>query len=387
MRKYIWIIVGTLLFAGCHNNEKTVENNSGSAIDISDIIEAYRNNGCSSEVSSDVLFQFLFPYEDKDTSNTINIEIYDDESFTLDLPDYRNSEHPFLSQAVDIFNCCLIANGVWSNFEVWYRFVDLDGQSVIESTRRINLDVINDKELLKAATVYRDGIADLLARADETTAEDTPFVLKDAFFNVINDKWYKYYDEPDSLMMVLTHQRDSIYSAVDDSYQQYLQADANTRLGLMLNSLNKCRSFDEQCALFCSWANSEESSSEDLWIIAVGTRLMESGQYYPFLYEVWLIWRPLCQQMYFGMSMDSTIPNKFYNKYRALCFISCLKHIANHPDDLPAINCASDLAGRSNINRYGQFHYGNQAAMEALEFLPNRYKGVFDSDEELEKNE
>lgn len=207
----------------------------------------------------------------------------------------------------------------------------------------------------------------------------TPFTLKENFLEKINDKWYQYYEDKDSFSKQITGKYDSLCSVVEKSYQKYLHSKEDERLGLMLRSLNNCKNFDEQCSLFCKWANSEESSYEDMWIVAVGTRLMDGKLYSPILFNVWLIWRPLCQSEYFGISRDSEIPNKFYNKYRSCCFTTCLKYITEHPDDIFAMNCASVFAGRGNIFRKGSYPIGNQSAAECFEFLPNRYKKELES--------
>lgn len=385
MRKCVSFCLCTLFLLGCYNskNDSKSEVNS-SSVDLSSILQAYEKNNRLCDVSyTDEVYQVLCPYDDCDTTNSIDIEIYDDKPFTLDLADYRTSKHPFLCQAEDIFNCCLIANGIWSNFEVWERFYDIDDKTIAKDISKIDVQCIKDEELRQASLIYRDGMSDLLSRAEEAIDEDiTPYTLRESYIQTINDKWYKYYEDSDSFSNVITEKYDSISAFLDKSYNRYLNTTENERLGQMLNFLNTCNSFDEQCVLFCKWADSEDSSIEDMWIIAVGTRLMESKRYSPFLFKVWQIWRPLCQSMYFGLSRDSEIPNKLYNDYRARCYITCLQYIETHPNDILAMNCASVLAGQRNINRYGIYSLGNQSAIESLELLPNRYKKVFEDEEE-----
>lgn len=239
-------------------------------------------------------------------------------------------------------------------------------------------------ELRRAAFLYREGMADLLSNADTVEDEDelSASDLKGAFMSTVNNKWYKYYEDPSSFANLMRKTEDSLYKAVNEAYQSYLKSEEDVRLGVMLNALNKCKTFDDQCALYRNWANTEWSSDEDMWIIAVGTRLMDEDHYTPFLHDVWRIWRTLCQGMFCGLSHDSEIPNKFYNDYRARCYAACLKHINTHTNDVLAINCASVLAGKTNINRYGPFDFGNQSMLEAVELLPNRYKSLYNTTED-----
>ena len=89
--------------------------------------------------------------------------------------------------------------------------------------------------------------------------------------------------------------------------------------------------------------------------------------------RIWITWRALCQSMFFGMSRDSSIPNDFYNEFRKMCYVSCLKRIASHPDDAYAMNCAAAIGGRTNLNRFGQSYFGNEAMIEHAMMMPKRY--------------
>ena len=90
---------------------------------------------------------------------------------------------------------------------------------------------------------------------------------------------------------------------------------------------------------------------------------MESGNYSPILHRIWITWRAISQGLYFGSSRDSSIPNQYYNEYRKMCYVSCLKRIERHPDDIYAMNCAAAIGGRTNMNRFGQNYFGNEAMM------------------------
>ena len=382
MKQCIWILLG-MLIVGC-NGSIDNEGEWNTPTDLSDVLKTYEKNGrADDEYYGDDAYSVLCPFEDNDTTDSFEIEIYDEKPFTLSFPEYRDSKHPFLRNAEDIFNCCLIINGIWSNFEVWIRFGDVEDHSVAESIRRVNIDCLHDKELRQAAAAYREGMADVIIGGNDATSdENAPYDLRNSFIEKVNGKCYRFYEDPDELTARMNELRDSLFNAIDDAYQKYLNADQDTRLGLMLKSLNECVSFDAQCALLCKWADCKESVSEDMWIVAVATRLMDGKQYSPLLYMVWEIWRPLCQKMYFGASHDSEIPNKLYNDYRSRCFVTCLKYIAEHPDDTIAMNCASVLSGAINVNRYGTYIFGNQSVILEMEYMPKRFEGIFDGDGE-----
>ena len=99
----------------------------------------------------------------------------------------------------------------------------------------------------------------------------------------------------------------------------------------------------------------------------------KSGYPLPSIFEQWIIWRCLFQICYGGMSRDSNIPNSIYNEMRKKCYLTCLKRIEKHPDDVFAMNCAASIGGRVNINRFGQNMFGNEAAVEMYTYLSGRY--------------
>lgn len=70
-----------------------------------------------------------------------------------------------------------------------------------------------------------------------------------------------------------------------------------------------------------------------------------------------------------------------------MCYVSCLKRIENHPDDIYAMNCAAVIGGRTNINRFGQNSFGNEAMIEEVMMMPKRYHSEDDSDEDEASDE
>ena len=56
-----------------------------------------------------------------------------------------------------------------------------------------------------------------------------------------------------------------------------------------------------------------------------------------------------------------------------MCYVTCLKRIEKQPDDVYAMNCAAALGGRTNLNRFGQNYFGNEAMIEEAMMLPKRF--------------
>ena len=63
-----------------------------------------------------------------------------------------------------------------------------------------------------------------------------------------------------------------------------------------------------------------------------------------------------------------------------MCYVSCLKRIERHPDDIYSMNCAATIGGRINMNRFGQNYFGNEAMIERAMMMPKRYHTGEDED-------
>lgn len=65
-----------------------------------------------------------------------------------------------------------------------------------------------------------------------------------------------------------------------------------------------------------------------------------------------------------------------------MCYVSCLRRIESHPDDIFAMNCAAAIGGRTNMNRFGQNYFGNEGMIERAMMMPKRYPIGDDTDNE-----
>ena len=311
--------------------------------------------------------------------------LFEDTAFVLRVPEYTGSKQPFLANAEDFYNSCALSWNVWSNHEVWYRGHTADllryDDEVKRSIEAVSVNIIKDKEVRKAAQDYKDSLLKLMKTEPDDWDEDVnPMELLISFGDVVESKAYKFYDDEDTFVESLDSVMDIAEGMVLDKFQHYLDASEDDQIQVMLGELATCRNFDEQCSLWRNWANCDKSSIDDEWIAAVGSALMESGNYSPILHRIWITWRAISQGLYFGSSRDSSIPNQYYNEYRKMCYVSCLKRIVRHPDDIFAMNCAAAIGGRTNMNRFGQNYFGNEAMIERAMMMPKRYHTGEDED-------
>ena len=318
--------------------------------------------------------------------------LFEDTSFVLRVPEYDDSKQPFLANAEDFYNSCALSWNVWSNHEVWYRGHTADllryDEEVKNSIEAVSVNIIKDKEVRKAAQDYKDSLLKLMKSEPDDWGEDVnPMELLISFGDVVESKAYKFYDDEDAFVESLDSVMDIAEGMVMEKFQHYLDASEDDQVQVMLGELATCRNFDEQCSLWRNWANCDKSSIDDEWIAAVGSALMESGNYSPILHRIWITWRAISQGLYFGSSRDSSIPNQYYNEYRNMCYVSCLKRIERHPDDIFAMNCAAAIGGRTNMNRFGQNYFGNEAMIERAMMMPKRYHSADDSDEDNDAEE
>lgn len=343
-------------------------------VGLSYILQAYdRQQDYEGDDECTILWSKIVPSIPED-----EFYLFEDTSFVLRVPEYANSKQPFLAYAEDFYNSCSYAWDIYSNFEVWYRghMADLlrADDDVRQSIKGISVDFIYDKDVRKAAQNFKDSVLLLVPTPPDQWEEHVDVMDRViSYGNVIESKAYKFYDDEETFVQSLDGVMDIAEGMVMDKFQRYLDADEEKQLGVILGELATCKNFDEQCSLWRNWANCKKSVIEDEWLVGVGMALMKSGKYSPILNRIWITWRALCQTMFFGMSRDSAIPNHYYNEFRKMCYVSCLKRIASHPDDVYAMNCAAAIGGRTNLNRFGQNYFGNETMIEEAMMMPKRY--------------
>ena len=395
MKSHYLILIAVIGMISCNRNvgsNHQSENTDscspfecGMPVDLSDVLQAYDLYQKSNTDERDSIEQSFL---DKEMC-VEDITLFEDNSFVLRIPEYKDSKNSFLALAEDFYNNCSFAWNLWSNFEVWYRGHTAgelrSDKDIIRSIKAFDANIMKDAELAKAAQNYKDSILLLLSMGlDEWDDAHNPWGVRNTYCDMISEKSFRLYTDKDVFQLSY----DSVVIAAEsmgkNKFQHYLNSNEDEQLYVILTELNTCKNFDEQCSLLRNWANCEKSSGEEPWLIAVGKKLMESGNYNLNLNRIWITWRTICQSYCCGASRDSVIPNPFYNKYRKMCYCTCLRWIEKHPDDIFAMNCAESLAGNPNINRFGRFSMGNDSAIDAMEMMPERYGYDKDGEEEID---
>lgn len=385
---FLFALLSTVSFIGCEKKEHTDLFEYKDPVDLSFILQAYDwQKDYEGDDEYTILWSKIVPGMPED-----EIYLYEDTSFVLRVPEYVNSKQPFLANAEEFYNSCSIGWNLYSNFEVWYRGNTKDllryDDEVRQAIKNVSVNIIREKEVRNAAQCLKDSLLLLMASKPDEWPEDVDAMdLVVSYGDVIVGKAYKFYDDEDAFIASLDSVTDMAEQLSMDRFQNYLDASEEDQLGVILGEIAACSNFDEQCSLWRNWANCNKSAVENDWLVGVGMALMKSGKYSPILHRVWVTWRAICQSMFFGASRDSSIPNNFYNEFRKMCYVSCLKRIEEHPNDVYAMNCAAALGGRTNMNRFGQNYFGNEAMIESAMMMPNRYDSDDDADSDDEETE
>lgn len=376
-----WMMTIAVLLTSCSGVEQQTDAvfSHEKPVDLSDVLALYEKS-LKQDGDSDVS-----PESVEDCYEGMGYELFNDTSFVLKVPQYADSEHPFLKGAEDLYNSCALAFNLMSNIELVERDLVFAGK-VEESFKKIGVNFLNDGELKERAQVYEDSLFIVMQKPNEECGEDDNYMTPlTRFMNDIESHAYRFYAHEDTFVETLDSVSTVMKKMTEKQFTTYKTAREGIRVRIMLKQLCKCKNFDEQCSLWLNWADSQESLTEDEWVLMVAERLMQSGKYNPLLGEIWIDWRCLLQSGYFGASRDSEIPNQIYNKMRKTCYLTCLKRIEIWPNDMMAMNSAAVLAGRVNILRVGRFMFGNDAVVELYENMPNRYP--IDEEDDLEEDD
>lgn len=332
-------------------------------VDLSDVMTTYNEHATSDEAD------WMVP---EGWTEGMGYEIFEDTSFVVNAPQYQKSKQLFLKSAEDFYNSCALAHNLRSNVEMLARELTTE-KEVVQSIRKIGVDFLYNPGLKARAQVLEDSLIIVLQKPEEKCGEDDNCMnLFGIFAQEIEKHVVPFYQDEKAFADSLQSMGNLMQKMTEKQFKIYQNTNEEERTKVILKLLNDCENFDEQCSLFLNWANCQESSYEDEWIIMVAVRLMRSGKYNPMLFNIWLDWRCLTQGM-LGASRDSEIPNQMYNQMRKRCYITCLKRIEEYPQDALAMNCAAVLAGRVNILRSGAFMFGNDGILEMHEFMPKRF--------------
>ncbi|MBO7113187.1 MAG: hypothetical protein J6V75_04495 [Bacteroidaceae bacterium] len=303
----------------------------------------------------------------------------------LCIPDELRTKYNLYANAEQYYNGYMLLFNLESLYEICFWNLDkpeeeriFTPEEVLDAIQGINIDVMRDPGDRMCIEDARDSVLDYLETyPGYYRQEDTvPLIYLARVMERFDRYSYFYYEgdmEPIEAILDSTMNKVHAGQWAQERFERYLMASEDEQLEVMLKELAECRDFDEQCDLWCLWSDCRQSLDEDLWVIAVGTRLMDSEQYTPMAILIWLRWRVLFQEAFCGMSRDSAIPNDYYNEYRKKCFVASVLHFERHEDDIFAMFLAEYMLSRSNMNRLGGW-LGNNAMFEGPELMPKRYE-------------
>lgn len=392
-----------------------------SPVDVSDIISMIESG------ESDSLFWIMVSHPD---SGTIHL-LTETEWQLGDIPFPIKGKCPFLDVAEDYFNIFAFFNAISCDYECLQRFEDLREQlekdsideefklvaSVVRTESEtdeylnseegkqfvrmcleynkfpvwLDLDPDNtvvpaisavdtrsfrtDSILQYAEDLKRSVVADLSGEEYDGWGQFGDFIA----YNVMNLSYYlscttaeyrdKLQSEYDAFSVqkerVLKQSLESLYFESNDTVSSCDSLEACLKL------VADCSSYEEQCALVLSLTPLLKRSKSDspYSYIALLDKMITSGHYSKWNVSLWSLWRCLYQINFDGHSKDSRIPNDYYNSRRKICYMTYLRHLANFPEDIVAINQAAITANSTNIMRYGEFQGGNQVIFEEMEWL------------------
>ena len=365
--------VAALVLTACQGSD-----NASALVDMSDLAALYTdsiNTGYDLELRSD----------DEVRADTVD-DVFPSMP-TMDVePRYEESDNEFLREAHDFFNTCAVAYDAWSWFEDYIRFSGDDyieandvtnpdymtDPWLIDRVRNTDISVISNSELRARAKNYIDSLMWVINVDDDYEFEEgeTPEDILAQFVMAVNATLHPFADK-DVLAKTYEQEMSRLKDLAYGPLQRF-DYKSDDLVGQMLHLMSECKDFDTQCSLLLYWADHEDMMNAPEWLVAAASRLLESNHYSPLLYDIWVRWRVLYQYCYHGNSTWSDIPNNYYNLTRLQCYETCLKHIASNPDDIMAMNCASLLAGRSNIQRFGWL-FGNSTTVEIHELMPKAF--------------
>ena len=302
----------------------------------------------------------------------------------LCIPDKLRTKYNLYANAEQYYNGYMLLFNLESLYEICFWNLDkpeeeriFTPEEVLDAIQGINIDVLRDPGDRMCIEDARDSVLDYLETyPGYYRQEDTvPLIYLANVMERFDRYSYFYYEgdmEPIEAILDSTMNKVHTGQWVQERFERYLMASEDEHLEVMLKELAECKDFDEQCDLWCLWSDCRQSLDEDLWVIAVGTRLMDSEQYSPLAIMIWLRWRVLFQEAFCGMSRDSAIPNDYYNEYRKKCFVAAIQHFERHEEDIFSMFLAEYMLSRSNLNRLGGW-LGNNAMYEGPDLMPKRY--------------
>lgn len=362
MKKWFYFLAVICLLAqvSCAGDKKSkveTEEFSTNSVDLSEVVDKYWSlvNDTTKEADERLegrpLAEYDIPGPDSD--------------YALEKQDFKHKE---LDGYVEMYNATVICFDISSLHEKYQRWGNGYGQVKIANLRKdicgFDLSRLENEEIRESVKLLQQSYGvfydKVLAGKD---ADEEDIMVAD---RQVLETMKRYLNDPvaDCDSVTLNKVLDTVMGWRDyasrPAWQSVQQASEEERDGAFLKAVQQAKTIEEQCAL-CLLAGRKVPYRA---LLPVMRALMDAGEYSPLLFELWQGWRALAQITYFGASRDSVLADEWYNEYRKKAFLTCLRQLDAHPDDLAASANVLLFLDTKNTVRNGSFIMGNEAALD-----------------------
>lgn len=258
----------------------------------------------------------------------------------------------FYSDMIEVYNAYMLYNGIKSVTDVWYRYED--PEEAIDALQYADVNVLQ-----------YDDIRLMMSRAIELGKS----ALCNDFDHIDTVAYEQYHDQLAIIDSTLAN-RFNVFNYVSFTDEEFWNAidykEPTKDTDDHLKAMQQVEDFDLKCDHAMAYVYDGGFYEVDPDMLE---DLLDDGRYSPQLFFLWRIWRCRVQLStskhgQFGPSTWSMIPNQLYNEKRLHIAETTLKHIAEHPDDIYAVNQYLVTSAMPNILRAGEYYLGNQSFME-----------------------
>lgn len=354
MKRITWIVLVCVCFMyGCKQKSDTAD---------SRIVK----NGFSTIVADSV------EYEPEETGD----EVFGPYLIASEFPDT-----PFIREMVETYNVCVLYNGLRSVSDVEERYetpefalASLDAANVNvltnESLKSLSKEVIDAYKQYYTVEVEVDSTNDV-SGLDSLAYQKVMACsqkLEAAIAERSDIKKFGTFSEPDYWKLFdYSDQFKDIMRLINNpvNKKNISTSEVQQNIKMLKERIEEEKDFDSKCSLVQAYIDYVGLSNIDFSII---DGVLNDGRYAHRLYFLWRTWRCGIQLLHprFGSSPWAAIPNKLYNEKRIAIARTSLKHLAQHPDDIIAINQFLCLANLENILRIAANPLGNEAVSEMV---------------------
>lgn len=276
-----------------------------------------------------------------------------------------------LRQMADLYNVCM-ANNAWpTDADTWRRYYEADSvgleKQMLDEFKKMQFPEIADTMavavLNQTVKLYSENKAEegnmLIAKQFDKMIQCIRFpdtnVIENEILPELTPRTYlpkKWKDDKqyDSIVGQGVTKPDN--QLLEDLYTSYkTETNYNAKIAML---------FMLMCGNYFSVSDTLVDIVED------AEDIFASGNYSPLLPVLWRAYRVIYCERYCGISTYSQIPNVRFNYYRRLVAYTMFRHVEKHPYDTAARVAFFFFSYRDNINRFGEFMFGNQSTAELI---------------------